>query len=405
MSKCPICSLVQRATENSPPLLLEEVALPALLGGSWLSARCESISNGLWARRQLQMYSGDKLWNGRWDYYKDPQCSLHIYSITAAGSYIQRAGRQRRHDEMERYAEENLFPNEFKAGFSDDEASMALDTDVKSYSDLSRRKRETSSTKMKTFLKNISPQLSQAILDSLGLRNPEEFTPNAKEMEKNWGISFKWDEDNDENLLMTPRTSQDRKKRSTQERDSYRHLFEDAQPSMVESLSAMLRGNQPNIEPIKKPMRSTLPAGTTELDLHVAESFLIPGDSFVANRCGSHLSGINRYKAGGALVSWPKSCVPHSLEAPSTIGLRARLGLNWVGQYTLKLGSRDVDLWDTPLYQCGPTNFHNPALRAQLRRSLGIKFGLYSSAASFSQSYWFIGSQLFFYLFYRLMNY
>lgn len=359
------------------------------------------------------MYSGDKLWNGRWDYYQDPRCSSHMYSITAAGSYVQRAGRQRRHDEIERYVEENLFLNELKRGFTDDKVSL-LDTDVESYQDFSRMKREAPiATQKKTVAEWMSPELARNIFDIYVPKKMrhEEMLPTPEEINDALGTSLSGDaktssipeEDDGENVLTSPVTT--RRKRSTQEKDSYRHLLENAQPSMAESFTAMLRGNQRHVETIKKPLKPAVPAGTTELDLHVAESFLIPGDSFIASRCGGHLLGVDGYKEGDALVSWPKSCVPHSLEAPSTLGLRARLGVNWMGQYTLKLGLRDDDLWEAPLHQCGPTDLHNPSLRAQLRRSLGIKFGLYSSSASVTHSYWLICCQFFFFLVYRFTNY
>ncbi|KAL7297896.1 hypothetical protein TKK_0008917 [Trichogramma kaykai] len=281
---CPICGAIARGTENSPPLLHETVALPALLGGSWISPSCESHSGGLWLRRQLRVYAGDKLWTGRWDYFSDPRCSNYLYGITAAGSYVQRARRHRRHD-------------------------------------LSSREQQQ--------------------LDAF---------------------------------------DEQRSKRSVDEVDYYRHLLQTAQPSMAESFAAMLRGNQRREETTAASTRpkpsSPAPTGTTELDLHVAESLLIAGDGALARRCGAVLALDGQTPKSQRLSSWPSSCVPHSLDAPSTLGLRARISVDWYGQYTLVLGSRERTMWEAPLIQCGPTSMKNPLLRSHLRRSVGLRFGL-----------------------------
>lgn len=91
------------------------------------------------------------------------------------------------------------------------------------------------------------------------------------------------------------------------------------------------------------------------------------------------------------MESWPRNCVPHVIEAPSTLGLRARVSVDWNGQYILLLGQREDYLWDAPLLQCGPAVPHNPRLRAHLQKTVGLRYGLITSqATNFSNSSYFI---------------
>ena len=175
----------------------------------------------------------------------------------------------------------------------------------------------------------------------------------------------------------------ERRRRAADEIDYYRHLLQTAQPSMAESFAAMLRGNQRQEETTKRPLQSATPTGTTELDLHVAETVLIAGDLGLAQRCGAALDDLSQLDGRrNALSSWPSSCVPHTIDAPSTLGLRARIGVDWYGQYTLLLGARDQTLWDAPLLNCGPTALKNSMLRQHLRRSVGLKFGILFNSAT-----------------------
>ncbi|XP_046813770.1 protein APCDD1-like isoform X2 [Vespa crabro] len=285
-SECPICGSIFRGTEYNPPLLHEVAPLPALLGGSWISSQCESVKGGLWSRRRVKIYSGDKLWTGRWDYHLDPRCIIFSYSITAAGSYVQRAGRYKREKD------------------------------------------------------------------------------NAKLFQLSWYPSMD--------------RLKDRSRRSMD--GAYRHLFRNARPSMIESFAAMLRGNKKHEEVVTSAETSSgTPSGTTELDLHVAESVLVPGDMSIVDRCAGK-------EAGKPLTLWPSNCVPLAIEAPSTLRLRAKIGVSWSGQYILRLSPRDDDIWDMPLRQCGSTNSRNPRLRVYLRKSLGLKYGLVSSAISLNRT-------------------
>lgn len=357
-SNCPICSSISRGTEFSPPLLHEAAALPALIGGYWLSERCESSEGGIWSRRQFQIYSGDKLWTARWDYYDNPQCSTFLYAVTAAGSYVQRAERQRRHEEFDG----ETFFDYFRT----------LNASVRSL--FKRNAVDVSTTIRNNFYPN---NLSTAN----GLPRKEKGLPAHIK------ISM-------EKIKTTRNNKATRLKRSLT--DNVYQLLYNAQASTVQSrFAAMLRGHQTCETTTKKSMWST-PSGTTELDLHIAQSILIPGDAAMATRCGA-----DRFNV--LLTTWTRNCVPRVVEAPSTLGLRAKLGVNWNGQYILLLGSRDDNVWEAPLRQCAQIPSHNPVLRAHLRRSVSLRFGLLSSASA-KQISWWLSSQFFLCCLYYLVR-
>ncbi|XP_043279034.1 uncharacterized protein [Venturia canescens] len=449
---CLVCGAISRGTESSPPLLHEVAALPALLGGSWLSSSCESCEGGLWIKRQLEVYAGDSLWTGRWDYYSDPRCAVFLYAVTAAGSYIQRPGRQRRH------GEESPGPETFEHFIGDDDARGASSVragqstasfverprrfaDDKTPVEASQRRDETEKRSSdddyrskKTLAEWMTPELARNLFEIYGSKKEMSgaMLPSAEELDEAIGtLAADGPVDNSEKVGSSDRpnkttseshfassnneessensrnaqdpsatsptppssTGERKSRRSLESEDSYRHLLQNAKPSMADAFAAMLRGNQRREETTRKPMTSSIPAGTTELDLHVAESLLVAGDLAIAARCGAQIYGDDRELGNRGLrvrplVNWPRSCVKHALEAPSTLGLRARVGVNWSGQYTLLLGPRDDHLWEAPLHQCGPTPSHNPALRAHLRRSVGIRYGLYTSAAARFSDYY-----------------
>lgn len=330
-SDCPICSGVSRSTEFSPPLLHQMAALPALIGGYWHSERCESSEGGIWSRRQFQIHSGDKLWTGRWDYYDDPQCSTFLYAITAAGSYIQRAGRQRRHEEVDREA------------FLD-----------------------------RLFKRSVIESSTVRTLRSIDFHRNNLYIANGSE---------------DERRSVTMDKNVQRQERSLT--DGVHWLLRDQQSMVQSRFAAMLQGHQTYETTTRKPFAtwSTL-SGTTELDLHIAESILIPGDAAISTRCNADR------RLGMPLTTWPRNCVPRAIEAPSTLGLRAKLSVNWNGQYVLLLGSRDDNMWEAPLRQCAQIPSHNSVLRAHLRRSVGLRFGLLSSASSGQIYTWFLLPQI-----------
>lgn len=329
-----------RATEFSPPLLHEVAALPALIGGYWHSERCESLQNGVWYKRQFQIYSGDKLWTGRWDYYDDPLCTTLLYAVTAAGNYVQRALRQRRHEEMD----EQAFLDYFRSGIN-----------------TSRRL-----FKRRSFQEND---------DAAGGTVQNDFYRNT-------GIGT--------SRRIARRETQSAKRQWRSLSESVYQFLYNTQSSLVQSrFAAMLRGHQQAHEITSRRTSSgwsTL-SGTTELDLHVAESLLILGHD-ITTRCATKRVGL-------PLIVWSRICIPRKIESPSILGLRAKLSVNWNGQYILLLGSRDDNLWDAPLRQCAHLPPHNSDLRAHLQRSVGLRFGLLSSAISTSRiSVWSLFPQI-----------
>ncbi|XP_012259007.3 uncharacterized protein LOC105687732 isoform X2 [Athalia rosae] len=366
ISSCPMCNAIARGTETSPPVMHELAALPAILGGSWVSKRCESIEGGLWVRRQLQIWSGDKLWTGRWDHFGDPRCGNFLYTITGAGSYVQRAGRQRRH-RMEQEVES--FGTVRRGDYLPDPTKEELRRN--------RRRRDV--------VPWMTPELAKNIWDIYAPKREEiaaegmlpTFDEIREAISRESSDSTPPSDDPRSEPIPGDSEKQIRKRNANYEsRDSYRHLLQNAQPSLAESYQAMLRGNQRYQEttpktPVSSAAPYVTPTGTTELDLHVAESILSPGDPTIQARCG-----------GVQLSVWPRDCVPKSLEAPGTLGLRARVGVTWTGEYTLTLGPRDSSLWEAPLYQCGPSSFHNPELRAHLRTSVGLRYGLFLPSGS-----------------------
>lgn len=337
--ECLICSSISRSTELSPPLLHVIVPLPALIGGYWLSERCESVEGGIWSRRRFQIYSGDKLWTGRWEYYDDPKCSLFLYAITAAGSYIQRDGRQRRSEMID---SESVTPNYFH-----------------SLNDSAR------------FFKRRASDPRRDNLMSSDEESPTR-TDIHTEISRTQGKTMK-----------RPSIS----KRSMS--DSIYQLFRDVQSNPEQSrFMAMLRGHPVSKTTLRKPAVWDVPSGNTELDLHIAASNLIPGDAAVANRCDAD------WATDMPLTNWPRNCIPQAIEAPSILRLRAKMEMNLNGQNILILGLRDDNVWHPPLGQCAQIPLHNPILKAHLRRTVDLRFGLLSAAPTSRVSLGFLVSQL-----------
>lgn len=330
-----------RATEFSPPLLHQEVALPALIGGYWHSDGCESSQGGVWFKRQFQIYSGDKLWTGRWDYYDDPHCMVFLYAIIAAGSYTQRPGKH--HGEINR--------DTFFDYFRDSNASQKL---------FKRSVADNPVTGIARRKKNILYKIAR-LSRKISARDKK-----SKKQKRSLSDSY-----------------------SDQLYESY-----NAQSSTSQSrFAAMLRGHQTYEITTKKP--PSTPSGTTELDLHIAESTLISGTVVSARRCDIDQPGV-------PLINWSRTCIPHAIEAPSTLKLRAKLGVNWNGQYILRLGSRDDNVWNAPLRQCAQIPPYNPVLRTQLRSSFILRFGLFSSATVTAASIWLFVPQILLWIVYDL---
>lgn len=290
-----------------------------MVGGYWHSERCESCIGGIWSKRQFQMYSGDKLWTGRWDYYNDSQCRNYMYTITAAGNYMQRAAKREYYRKMVK-------------------REMFLDyngprKDVTKYT--------TESRKVKRQKRSMTDGVDQY------LRNLQFSTMDE------WRIAA---------MLRSRRTSSD------------------------ETTTEM-------------PSTWNVPSGITELDLYVVESSLIPQNAAMFAYCNSD-------KPFGVPPNiWKEHCIPHSIEVPSILRLRAKVIVNWNGQYVLLLSGQDDYVWEAPLRQCAVTPPHNPELQMQLHKSFTLRFGLVPSTAMtigrrFFHTWFYLLQFLLFYVYY-----
>ncbi|KAF3424737.1 hypothetical protein E2986_00714 [Frieseomelitta varia] len=261
---CPICGNVYRATEYSPPLFHQAPPLPAVIGGVWLSIRCESVDGGFWSKRFFQIYSDDSRWFARWTYYVDSTCSNSLYSINAAGNYVQRVVRQRR--------------------------------DV-----------EDSNTK----------------------------TSNIEDLEKLR-----------KNLVL----------------NIHRHLFKDTEElnslELKQRQKMKINQEQESIIGNFKVQKDKLPFGTSELELKILEYSFIPVDKIIPINCKGTTKEIKHIRNEAGL--WTKNCIlGTNFKAPAILKFKARIGLDWKGDYTLLLASWEDDLWEAPLHQCSEITSRN----------------------------------------------
>ncbi|KOC68704.1 Protein APCDD1 [Habropoda laboriosa] len=250
---CPICGSVIRATEYSPPLFHQTPSFPAVIGGLWLSIRCESIDGGFWSRRFFRIYSDNSRWFARWTSYADSACSNSLYMVTAAGTYVQRAVRKTR------------------------------DTDRS----------------------NVNGDVENILQGS------------------------------DESITL---------------RANQRQKMKVDQQEIVDRMT-----------PFSAQTDLTLPSGTTELELRILESLLIPVNKTTSTRCGTSTKGAREMKRvreneGGL---WSKNCIPPGVEASETLTFKAKIGLDWNGDYTLLLASSKNDLWEAPLRRCSSASTRN----------------------------------------------
>ena len=72
----------------SPPLLKPRPHIGVTPEGEWLSRRCETRPNTLFLMRRLSFFR-DRMWQGKYEYYRDEKCSQPIFTIVAKGKYIQ----------------------------------------------------------------------------------------------------------------------------------------------------------------------------------------------------------------------------------------------------------------------------------------------------------------------------
>lgn len=325
MTHCPICSSVFHSTESSPPLLHQTAALPAMIGGIWHSEKCESSEGGIWSTRKFQIYSGDELWIGLWNYYGDPNCMQFLYEIFKIGSYVLRAEKQD-NEELDR----DIFPDYF------------LNTTGKFVF-----KRSITDTRT----------IHSAKFDESGPSEDDQKQSKDKKAR--------------------------RRKRSMSDNV---HQFLYAPSSIIQSrFAAMLRGHQTYESTTRRPFSpSKVLIGTTELDLHIVKNVLIPRNP-ASTRC-------DKDRLDSPLTTLPKTCASRAIETSPILKLRAKLTVNWYGQYILLLGSRDDNTWDAPLRRCTQLSPYNPSLRTYLQRILYI--GLFSSASTSRISTWFLLSQI-----------
>ncbi|XP_012219271.1 protein APCDD1-like [Linepithema humile] len=318
---CPLCKILSRSTATIPPVLHQAVPLPAIIGGYWLSEGCESTTGGSWSKRRFEIYAGDRLWTGQWDYYSDSQCKNFLYTTTASGSYTLRGA---------------------KLGYFRKVIKREIFLNNGSWKDVTKRttgRKRQKDRKVKRQKRSTTEGVDQ-------------YLQNIKSSTK----------------------------------DEWR-------------IAAMLRNRRTSLSETttERPYR-IIPSGISELDLHVVESSLIPEDAAMFIHC------VFDKPFGLAPDVWEKYCAPRIIEVSSIIRLRAKLSVNWNGQYVLLLADQDEHPWQAPLRLCASTSPHNRELQMHLHKSVTHRFGLLSSTATtISQffSVWFYLLQFFlFYVYY-----
>ncbi|XP_015438951.1 PREDICTED: protein APCDD1-like [Dufourea novaeangliae] len=295
VSDCPICGNVLRATEYNPPLLHQAPTLPALIGGLWLSQRCESVDEGFWTRRVFRIYSAEGRWAARWTYYADSTCSILLYTVTAAGTYLQRALRRKR---------------QILSARNDVEPSL--------YSNLAAHD---------AFARDIN----------LGVGEPLERSDSnlyPVRMSRSFGGS-------ETGLPIAASTVRQGRRRSR------------PKTGYFESANRIVHFSGKNVAP--------LPSGTIELKLQVMESRSIPTDRLIELLARCDATRETFTDSGNATesitddaisITLSKNCIPQTVEAPAILMFKARVNLDWNGDYALLLASWKDDVWEAPLLRC-----------------------------------------------------
>lgn len=129
-----------------------------------------------------------------------------------------------------------------------------------------------------------------------------------------------------------------------------------------------------------------VPSGTTKLELQAFKGLMSPVDEVVSTRCLTEALAVREIK------SWPRNCMPRTVQAPVTLTFKVKISLDWNGDYTLFLASWKDDVWEAPLYRCSGTSaryyFQQP-LRDYL--SLSEKDNWYEPFNRYTQ-HWFSSS-------------
>ncbi|XP_076680210.1 uncharacterized protein LOC143375207 isoform X2 [Andrena cerasifolii] len=284
-ARCPICRSVFRGTEYSPPLFHQTPPLPAVIGGLWLSIRCESVDGGLWSRRFYRIYSSSGQWSARWTYYADSTCSILFYTVTAAGTYVQRAVNQKPDPTNSMWR--------FGDGIRNDHHSNET----------------TPFNRAEIPLRRASPTLygtkSKGV--AAGLVSPIALPANRPETTDNSQLQL-----NNRVTLSLVREDVD----------------------VAVTVAA-------------------LPSGTTELELRVIHSHLIPDDKLMSSRCKP--ATIRLSQANSIQTPWSRNCTLRTLEAPAILRFKAKISLDWNGDYTLLLAPWNDHFWEAPLRRCSAT--------------------------------------------------
>lgn len=273
-ARCPICRSVFRGTEYSPPLFHQTPPLPAVIGGLWLSIRCESVDGGLWSRRFYRIYSSSGQWSARWTYYADSTCSILFYTVTAAGTYVQRAV-NRKPDPAN-----SLWRFGGDGGIRNDHHSNET----------------TPFNRAEIPLRTASPTLYDT-------NRPQTTNNNQLRLNNRVTLSL---------------------------------VREDVDVAVTVA---------------------ALPSGTTELELRVIHSHLIPDDKLMSSRCKP--ATIRLSQANSIQTPWRRNCTFRSLEAPAILRFKAKISLDWNGDYTLLLAPWNDHFWEAPLRRCSATALAN----------------------------------------------
>ncbi|KAJ8400813.1 hypothetical protein AAFF_G00391670 [Aldrovandia affinis] len=86
---CPVCARVYRSSEQRPPVLPPNPAVPLSLDGRWVSQGCESRPAVLFLTRLFTFHERHRAWEGLYQHYSDPGCRQPTFTVWAQGHYSQ----------------------------------------------------------------------------------------------------------------------------------------------------------------------------------------------------------------------------------------------------------------------------------------------------------------------------
>ncbi|XP_026671543.1 protein APCDD1-like isoform X2 [Ceratina calcarata] len=137
------------------------------------------------------------------------------------------------------------------------------------------------------------------------------------------------------------------------ETDIYRHVPGDTEESIMLRVNRRQRMKLDQ-DPFQAQQNAKIPSGTSELELRVLDGLLVPISRIVPSGCKvtNRAKGIMRIRR---IERDLKNCMPKDIETPATIKFKAKISLNWKGDYTLLLAAWRDDPWEAPLYRCSET--------------------------------------------------